>query len=135
LARKSGSSEDGQDFERAVDRLRREAAPALAKALDLDRAEAAEAALNAMAEVALAARAFVRALPMPPASRVHLENAEREALRAARLAVASVGKAKRGRKGKRGAALKEVQVDFGRKAAAPSAPKRAGKAAAKRRAR
>lgn len=124
MARDSGSGDPdgkGEDFESAVDRLRRDAAPVIAKALDLDRAEAAEAALNAMAEMALAARALLRALPLPPESRRHVENAEREAVRAAKMAMASFDK----RAKKRGAPtkLRQVQVDF--KAPSAAKPKKA----------
>lgn len=131
MARKSGSEGAdgmGEDFVSAVDRLRRDAAPVIAKALDLDRAEAAEAALNAVTELALAARALLRALPLPPDSLQHVENAEREAIRAAKLAVASLDKEakKRGRSAK----LQKVSVDFGpapptkRKASPPGKQKR-----------
>src|SRR5882762_7759962 len=87
LAKKSNSKgRAAVNFEEVAERLRREAAPILARALNLDRAEALEAAV----EVGLAARALVRALPMPPESRAHLDRAEREALRAARLAVSGL---------------------------------------------
>jgi len=128
LTSKSASrhaSDSQDDFVSAVERLRGQAAPAIAKALDLDRAEAVEAALNAVAELALAARELLRALPLPPESRTHIENAEREAVRAARLAVASLDKAARGRAG--GAPLKRVRVAFGKGAAGKGA---AGKGAA-----
>jgi hypothetical protein len=118
LTKKSGSrgtAAGADELPAAVDRLRRQAAPALAKALELDRAEAAEAALSAVAELALAAREFVRALPLPPESRKHMEAAEREALRAARLAVASFDKHAKGRA--QGSQLKEVKVDFDAKRA------------------
>lgn len=129
MARESGSKDAGvrgQDFVSAVDRLRRDAAPVIAKALDLDRAEAAEAALNAMTELALAARAMVRALPLPPESRRHVENAEREAVRAAKLALASIDK-KAKQKGS-STKLRQVAVDF-KAAPEPAKPKKRTKKA------
>jgi len=112
LAKKSSPKRSATDtFEAAADRLRRDAAPILAKALNLDRAEALEAAVNAAVEVGLAARALVRALPMPPESRAHLDVAEREALRAARLAVRGLNGRRKG-----GAAhtdARKVDVQFG----------------------
>src|SRR5882762_5632592 len=112
LAKKSKSKGRAADnFDEVAERLRREAAPILARALNLDRAEALEAAVNAAVEVGLAARALVRALPMPPESRAHLDRAEREALRAARLAVSGLnGRRKEG--APRGGARK-VEVEFG----------------------
>ena len=111
MAKKSGSKGSGKaDFEDVVHRLKKDASPALARALDLDQAEAFEAALNTAVEMALAARAYMRALPMPPESREHLNKAEQEALRAARLAVKSFGKARRGGPGAAGP--KKVPVDF-----------------------
>jgi hypothetical protein len=113
LTKKSGSkgsARAGDDFESAVERLRREAAPVIAKALDLDRAEAAEAALNAATEFALAARELLRALPLPPEARTHVDRAEREAVRAAKLLLASMDKG--ARRGRGDAPLKEVRVAF-----------------------
>ena len=98
-------------FEEVAERLRREAGPVLARALNLDRAEAVEAAVNAAVEVGLAARAVVRALPMPPESRAHLEAAEREALRAARLAMHSLHGRRKAAKDR--TAARKVEVDFG----------------------
>lgn len=94
----------------AVERLRREAAPVMAKALDIDRAEAAEAALNAATEFALAARELLRALPLPPEARTHVDRAEREAVRAAKLVLVSLDKGARNRTGT--SPLKEVRVAF-----------------------
>ena len=111
MAKKSGSKDKAKaDFEDVVHRLKKDASPALARALDLDQAEAFEAALNTAVEMALAARAYMRALPMPAESREHLDRAEQEALRAARLAVKSFGRARRGASGAPG--LKNVPVEF-----------------------
>lgn len=85
---KSGSKRGKEDdLEEVVARMRKEAGPVLAKALNLERAEAVEAGVNAMAEFVLAARAFLKALPLPPETRAHLDKAEAEAVRAARLAM------------------------------------------------
>lgn len=92
-----------------VDKLKREAAPAMAKALNLDSAEAVEAALNAGLELLLAGRAVLRSLPLPPEAREHLDRAEGEALRAARMAVKGVDAA--GLSGARRGATR-VPVDF-----------------------
>jgi hypothetical protein len=104
---KSNSRRGGQDgFEEMAERLWRQAAPTLARALNLDRAEAAA---NVVLEVGLAARAFMRALPMPAESRQHLDKAEQELLRAARLAVRGIDARRKGRS-KEGA--RKVVVDF-----------------------
>lgn len=110
MAKKSGSRTASEsEIDEVVSKLKREAAPAVAKALNLDSAEAVEAAVNAGVELALAARAVVRALPMPPDARAHLDRAEAEALRAARMAVRGIDRA--GLK-RRAAGAKQVKVDF-----------------------
>ena len=111
MAKKSSSKGRAPEgFDELADRLRREAAPILARALNLDRAEALEAAVNAAVEVGLAARALVRALPMPPESRAHLERAEHEALRAAKLAVRGLNGRRKG--GTPPRAAQKVDVEF-----------------------
>lgn len=125
-AKKSGSERSTpREVEEVVSRLKRDAAPAVAKALNLDSAEAVEAALNASVELFLAARSVVRAMPLPAEARAHLDLAEAESLRAARMAMRGVsGSALRGRSGP----AREVRVDFagaqrakGKPAAAPKA--------------
>lgn len=110
MAKKSGSKRTGVDeIDEVVGRLRREATPAVAKALNLDSAEAVEAALNAAVELAMAARAVLRAMPMPPEARAHVDRAESEALRAARMAVKGFGAAS---KPSRASGARPVKVDF-----------------------
>ena len=117
MAKKSGSKRKADaQVDEVVERLRKDAAPALARALNLDSAESVEAALNAAVELLLAARATVRALPLPAEAREHLERAEAEGLRAARMA--AKGMTRPGGKSKSGAA-KRVNVDF----AAPAKPR------------
>jgi len=118
LAKKSDSKRTGDEgVDEVVERLRRDAAPSIARALNLDSAEAVEAAINAAVELLLAARATVRALPLPPEARSHLDRAESEAIRAARMAARGV----RGpsRKGAAGPA-KQVKVEFGEAPKRPS---------------
>jgi 2-methylcitrate dehydratase PrpD len=91
-------------------RLKGEAAPAVAKALNLDSAEAVESAMNAALEVAMAARALVRSLPLPAEARLHLDRAESEAVRAAQLAVRGFKAAARPPKGEK--APTHVRVEF-----------------------
>jgi hypothetical protein len=111
MAKKSDSRRTGDaGLDDVVEKLRRDAAPALARALNLDSAEAIEAALNSGMELLLAARAVVRALPLPPEAREHLDRAESEALRAARMAARGV-KMPGGKR--EGSAAKQVKVDFG----------------------
>lgn len=111
MAKKSGSrGKDRDSFEDVASKVRAEAAPALAKALNLDSAEAVESAMNAAIEIALAARAFVRALPLPPEAREHLEQAERDAIRATQLAVKGIEGAGRARNA--GGGPRKVTVEF-----------------------
>jgi hypothetical protein len=111
LAKKSGSKDPaGETLEDMAARLKGEAAPAVAKALNLDSAEAVESAMNAALEVALAARALVRSLPLPAEAREHLDRAETEAVRAARLAVQGFKAAATPRKGAQ--TPTKVRVDF-----------------------
>lgn len=87
MAKKSGSKgKDSDAVDDVMRGLKRDTAPALAKALNLDNAEAVEAAMNAGIELVLAARAVVRSMPLPPEARAHLDRAEAETLRAARMA-------------------------------------------------
>jgi len=110
MAKKSGSRRKTADeIEGVVRGLKRDAAPALAKALNLDSAEAVEAAMNAGVELVLAARAVVRSMPLPPEARAHLDRAETETLRAARMAARGLNLNQAG-KGRRPA--KRVRVDF-----------------------
>lgn len=110
MAKKSDSRQTGDGgLDEVLDKMRRQAAPSLAQALNLDSAEAIEAALNAGVELVLAARAVVRALPLPPEARKHLDRAEAEALRAARMAARGLNRP--GGK-KKGLAPKQVKVDF-----------------------
>lgn len=121
MAKKSDSRRTGDEgVDEVVERLRQDAAPSLARALNLDSAEAVEAAINAAVELLLAARATVRALPLPPEARSHLERAEAEALRAARMAARGVRAP--GRKGGPGPAT-QVKVEFGKASKRPP-PKR-----------
>ena len=121
MAKKSDSKRTGDEgVDEVVERLRRDAAPSIARALNLDSAEAVEAAINAAVELLLAARATVRALPLPPEARSHLDRAESEAIRAARMAAR--GARVRSRKGAEGPA-KQVKVEFGQGPRRP-APKR-----------
>jgi hypothetical protein len=125
VAKKSGSKRtDGGSggLEGVMAGLKRDTAPALAKALNLDSAEAVEAAMNAAMEVALAARAVIRAMPMPPEAREHLDRAEAETLRAARMAARGLNLKPAAKKT---GPAKRVAVDF--KAPAQPAGKRAGK--------
>lgn len=111
MAKKSDSrGKDRDSFEDVASKVRAGAAPALAKALNLDSAEAVESAMNAAIEIALAARAFVRSLPLPPEAREHLDRAEREAIRATKLAVKGIEGAGRARK--TGGGLRKVTVEF-----------------------
>lgn len=110
MAKRSGSrTAANEQIDEVVAKLKRDAAPAVARALNLDSAEAVEAALNAGVELVLAARAVVRALPLPPDARAHLDRAEGEALRAARMAVRGID---RSSLKKRAAGATQVKVDF-----------------------
>ena len=123
MAKKSGSKrKDESPLDGVVDGLKRDAAPALAKALNLDSAEAIEAAMNAGVELMLAARAVVRSMPLPADARTHLDRAEAETLRAARMAARGLNlKATP----KSAGAAKKVDVDF--KGGLKAPPKKAGK--------
>ena len=117
MAKKSGSKgKQGEGVDHVFDGLKRDAAPALAKALNLDSAEAVEAAMNAGIELFMAARAVIRAMPLPPEARAHLDRAEVETLRAARMAARGMGVAK---PSKGQGPAKKVSVDFA-KGAAPA---------------
>ena len=110
MAKKSGSRRSGAgEIDDVVRGLKRDAAPALAKALNLDNAEAIEAAMNAGIELVLAARAVVRSMPMPPEARAHLDRAEAQTLRAARMAARGLNVP--GASARKGPA-KRVSVDF-----------------------
>lgn len=117
MAKKSDSKRTGDGgVDEVVERLRRDAAPSIARALNLDSAEAVEAAINAAVELLLAARATVRALPLPPEARSHLDRAESEAIRAARMAARGVRvPAKKGTAGP----ARQVKVEFGEGAKRP----------------
>ncbi len=125
MAKKLGSrGKQAEGVEGVVAELKRDAAPALAKALNLDSAEAVEAAMNAGIELFLAARAVVRSMPLPPEARAHLDRAEVETLRAARMAARGMGVSSKARG--QGPA-KKVSVDFAgtdRPAARKAAKKR-----------
>ncbi len=120
MAKKSGSKRQTElEIDEVVGRLRREAAPALAKALNLDSAEALEAAIASGVELLLAARAVVRSLPLSAEAQEHLDRAEHEAIRAARMAVRGV----EGMASKRPPSrAKEVKVDFAQPSKKKSAP-------------
>ena len=110
MAKKSGSKgKQAEGVEGFAAGLRRDAAPALAKALNLDSAEAVEAAMTAGIELFLAARAVVRSMSLPPEARAHFDRAEAETLRAARMAARGMGVSPSTKK--RGPA-KKVSVDF-----------------------
>jgi hypothetical protein len=118
MAKKSGSKgRQGNGEDSVFDGLKRDAAPALAKALNLDSAEAVEAAMNAGIELFMAARAVVRAMPLPPEARAHLDRAEVETLRAARMAARGMGVAK---PAKGQGPAKKVSVDFAPKGTSPA---------------
>jgi hypothetical protein len=120
MAKKSGSKRQAEtEIDEVVARFRREAAPAVAKALNLDSAEAVEAAIAAGVELLLAARAVVRSMPLSAEAHEHLDRAEREAIRAARMTVRGV----EGMGGKhRPSSAKEVKVDFALPSKKKSAP-------------
>jgi hypothetical protein len=118
MPKRSGSKgKPGNGVESVVDGIKRDAAPALAKALNLDSAEAVEAAMNAGMELFLAARAVIRSMPLPPEARAHLDRAEVETLRAARMAARGMGVAKRA---KAQGPAKKVAVDFASKGPSPA---------------